>query len=189
VSIKPNTRIRLNSEESKDSLVPPNMVAIQKNSFKRFLEFGVLEELKQISPVISYNGKLSLEFLEGYKFDKPEYSFQDCQHHEITYSTALRVPVRLINKETGEILEQEVFMSEMPLMSDAGTFLINGAERVVVSQFVRSPGVYFRKKTSITPNRMQYIATIIPNRGAWLEIETDKDNILFVNINKLKNYQ
>jgi DNA-directed RNA polymerase subunit beta len=184
--VKPRNRIRLNPEVNNDNLDPPNLIAIQRNSFRRFLEVGVKEELKQVSPIVSYNGKLNLEFGEDYTFDKPEHSFEECQNFEITYSTALRVPVRLVNKETEEVVEQEVFMSEMPLMSDSGTFLINGAERVVVSQFVRSPGVYFRMKPSLTPDRMMYIATIIPNRGAWLEVETDKDDILFVNINKLK---
>lgn len=186
VAVKPRKRIRLNPEVNKDNLDPPNLVAIQRNSFRRFLEKGVKEELQQISPIVSYNGKLSLEFSTDYSFDKPEHSFEECQNYEITYSTGLRVPVRLVNKETDEVVEQEVFMSEMPLMSEDGTFLINGAERVVVSQFVRSPGVYFRKKPSLTPDRLMYVGTIIPNRGAWLEVETDKDDILFVNINKLK---
>lgn len=186
LAVKPRKRVRLNPGIDKDSLSPPDLVGIQKDSFNRFLEAGIKEEILNISPVVSYNEKMTLEFLEGYKFDEPEHSFAECKTCEITYSAPLRIPVRLTNKETGEVVEQLVFMSEMPLMSDLGTFLINGAERIVVSQFVRSPGVYFRKKTTPIPDRIHYIATIIPNRGAWLEVETDKDYLILANINKMK---
>ena len=179
-------RIRLNTETNRDNFTPPNLIDIQRNSFKKFLEAGIKQEFEQISPIVAYGGKYELEFLGSYRFEEPEFSFEECQIREITYSASLRVPIRLINKETGEITEQEVFMSDIPMMSDYGTFLINGAERVIVSQFVRSPGVYFRKKIGPTPDRIQYIATIIPSRGAWLEIETDKDDILNANINKMK---
>jgi len=185
-AVKPRERIRLNPQENRDRLDPPGLVDIQKNSFKKFLEEGLKEEFSNVSPIVAYGGKYELEFLEGYHFEDSEYSFEECQIREITYSTSLRVPVRLINKETGEVTEQEVFMSDIPKMSDTGTFLINGAERVVVSQFIRSPGVYFRIKPGITPDRVTHLATIIPNRGAWLEIESDKDNIIFANINKMK---
>lgn len=185
-AVKPRERIRLNSQENRDKLDPPGLVDIQKNSFKKFLEEGLKEEFSNISPIVAYGGKYELELLSNYHFDDPDYSFEECQLREITYSASLRVPVRLINKETGEVAEQEVFMSDIPLMSDSGTFLINGAERVVVSQFIRSPGVYFRRKPGLTPDRISHLATIIPNRGAWLEIESDKDNILYANINKIK---
>ena len=186
LKVKDQKRIRLNTEENRDQLVPPNLVDIQKNSFRRFIQEGIKEELENVSPIVAYGGKYELEFLEGYRFDDPEYTFEECQHREITYSASLRVPVRLTNKETNEVTEQVVFMSDIPLMSEVGTFLINGSERVVVSQFIRSPGVYFRKKVGPTPDRITYLATIIPNRGAWLEVETDKDGVLQANINKIK---
>ncbi len=184
--IKNRQRVQLHDHGMKESLGIPNLIGIQVDSFKRFLEEGLKEEFRNISPIKAYNGKYELEFLEKYTFDKPEYSFEECQASELTYAASLRVPVRLINRETGEVIEQEVFMSAIPIMSDSGTFLVNGTERVVVSQFVRSPGVYFRKKTGVTPDRINYLATIIPARGAWLEIESDPNHILYANINKIK---
>ena len=127
-----------------------------------------------------------MEFLDNYYLEEPQVSFEECQHREITYSSSLKVPVRLINRSTGEITEQEVFMSDIPIMTNQGTFMVNGTERVVVSQFVRSPGVYFRKKIGTVLNRIHYLATIIPNRGAWLEFETDQNDIIYANINKSK---
>ena len=183
---KPRKRERLNPEVNLDNLDPPSLIEIQQNSFNYFIEKGIREELASVSPIVAYSGKYELEFLDEIRFETPEYSFEECQIREITYSASLRVPIRLINKETGEIIEQEVFMSDIPMMSTAGTFLINGAERVIVSQFIRSPGVYFRRKVGPTPDRVQYIATVIPSRGAWLEIETDKDNVLYANVNKVK---
>jgi DNA-directed RNA polymerase subunit beta len=179
-------RIPLYDREKSEAVEIPNLIAIQKDSFERFLQEGLKEEFRNISPIIGYGGKYELEFLEGYRIEEPKYSFEECQKREITYSASLRVPVRLINRETGEVKEQEVFMSDIPLMTEMGTFLINGAERVVVSQFVRSPGVYFRKKISVSKDKVTYLATIIPNRGAWLEIETDSNNIIYAHINKMK---
>lgn len=179
------TRLPLHQESKGELHDIPNLIEIQVDSFKRFIEEGLKEEFKNISPIVAYGGKYELEFLDGYRLDEPEFSFEECKHREITYSASLRVPVRLINRETGEVTEQEVFMSDIPIMSPMGTFLVNGAERVVISQFIRSPGVYFRKKTG-TLDRIAYLATIIPNRGAWLEIETDVNNIIYANINKMK---
>jgi DNA-directed RNA polymerase subunit beta len=176
----------LHSQSKPDVVETPNLIEIQVKSFKRFLEEGLLEEFRNISPIVAYGGKYEMEFLDGYRLEDPEYSFEECQHREITYSASLRVPVRLINRETGEVVEQEVFMSDIPVMSDMGTFLVNGTERVVVSQFVRSPGVYFRKKAGTSLDRYTYRATIIPSRGAWLEVETDTHNVLYANINKIK---
>ncbi|MFA5879512.1 MAG: DNA-directed RNA polymerase subunit beta [Candidatus Margulisiibacteriota bacterium] len=164
----------------------PNLIAIQVDSFQKFLKEGMLEEHRNISPIIGYAGKYELEFLDGYRLDPPKHSFEECLSREITYSSSLRVPVRLISRETGEVKEQEVFLCDIPMMTDMGTFLVNGAERVVVSQFVRSPGVYFRKKLSLGKDKSLFLATIIPNRGAWLEIETDINNILYAHINKIK---
>lgn len=179
-------RVQLHPQARKVGLPIANLIEIQVNSFKKFIEEGLREEFRNISPIVAYGGKYELEFLDGYRFEEPKYSFEECQQREITYAASLRVPVRLINRETGEITEQEVFMSDIPIMSDAGTFLVNGAERVVVSQFVRSPGVYFRKKTTSVLDRHTYLATIIPSRGAWLEIETDANNVIYANINKIK---
>ncbi|MGE4169323.1 MAG: DNA-directed RNA polymerase subunit beta [Candidatus Margulisiibacteriota bacterium] len=183
--LKPRKRVLLNAKAPENRLEIPNLIEIQLNSFKKFIDEGLKEEFKNISPIVAYGGKYELEFLDGYHLDEPEFSFEECKHREITYSASLRVPVRLINRETGEITEQEVFMSDIPVMSDMGTFLVNGSERVVVSQFIRSPGVYFRKKIGIA-DRVTYLATIIPNRGAWLEIETDVNQVIYANINKIK---
>jgi len=183
---KKRERVALHPEVEKETLEIPNLIEIQLKSFQNFLESGLKEELKNISPIVAYNGKYELEFLDNYRLDDPDHSFEECQIKELTYSTSLRVPVRLINRETGEVVEQEVFMSSIPMMSEAGTFLVNGTERVVVSQFVRSPGVYFRRKIGTTADRITYLATIIPTRGAWLEIETDANNIVYANINKIK---
>ncbi len=184
---KKTERIRLNTESNRDNLTPPNLIDIQISSFKNFLKEGIKEELLNISPVVGYGGRLELEFLQNYRFEEPEYSFEECQMREITYSSALKVPVRLTNKETGEVIEQEALLSDIPMMSKYGTFLINGAERIIVSQFVRSPGVYFRHKvsTSLTSSQL-YVVTIIPNRGSWLELESERDDIIFANVNKLK---
>jgi DNA-directed RNA polymerase subunit beta len=183
---KQRKRERLHPHVIKENLDPGNLIAIQLKSFKDFVEQGIREELQSISPIVAYGGKYELEFLDGYYLEKPKYSFEECQQREITYATALRVPVRLINRETGEIAEQEVFMSEIPIMSEMGTFLVNGAERVVVSQFIRSPGVYFRRKATTVLESETFIGTIIPNRGAWLEIESDNNDFIYANINKIK---
>jgi len=179
-------RVQLHEQSVRENIGIPNLIEIQVDSFRKFLEEGLKEELLNVSPIKAYNGKYELEFLENYRVDEPEFSFEECQVKEITYAASLRVPVRLINRETGEIVEQEVFMSALPMMSEAGTFLVNGTERVVVSQFVRSPGVYFRKKIGTSADRIHYLATIIPARGAWLEIESDANNIIYANINKIK---
>ncbi|RAP29858.1 DNA-directed RNA polymerase subunit beta [Candidatus Marinamargulisbacteria bacterium SCGC AG-343-D04] len=179
-------RVRLNSETNRDFLSPPNLIDIQVASFQRFLTEGIKDELKNISPVIGYGKRLELEFLDGFTFEEPEYSFEECQMREITYCSSLKVPIRLTNKETGEVIEQVALFSDLPMMSRFGTFLINGAERIIVSQFVRSPGVYFRTKPSTITSNQLYVATIIPNRGSWLELESEKDDTIFVNINKLK---
>jgi len=119
-------RIRLNQEENRDNLTPPNLIDIQLSSFRNFLSNGIKEELLNISPISGYGGKLELEFLLNYKFEEPDYSFEECQMREVTYCSALKVPVRLTNKETGEVIEQEALLSDIPMMSNYGTFLING---------------------------------------------------------------
>jgi len=186
VAVKSRPRVPLHDRSKPELVTVPNLIDVQVASFKKFISHGLKEEFSNISPIVAYGGKYELEFLGDYHLDEPEYSFEECQHREITFSAALRVPVRLVNRETGEITEQTVFMSDIPLMSDTGTFLVNGTERVVVSQFIRSPGVYFRKKPGLTPDRHSFRATVIPNRGAWLEVETDSSQLLYANINKIR---
>jgi len=183
---EPRKRVPLDPKTPKEKLDVPCLLDLQVCSYKRFLEEGLQEEFRNISPVVGYGGKFELEFMEGYFLSDPSVSYEECMKREVTYSASLRVPVRLINKETGEVKEQEVFMSDIPLMTEQGTFLINGAERVVVSQFVRSPGVYFRKKIGTSPDKIGYMATLIPNRGAWMEIESDPNGIVYAHINKVK---
>ena len=179
-------RLSLHEHAVEDIIDVPNLIDIQVESFNRFIKEGLKEELKSISPIEGYGGRFQLEFLDGYSFGDPEHSIESCQRREITYSCPLRVPVRLIDKETGEVKEQEVFMGDIPMMTLNGTFLINGAERVVVSQFIRSPGVYFKERVDTTKGRTTYLATIIPNRGAWLEIESDNNNVIFAHVNKMR---
>ncbi|RAP32091.1 DNA-directed RNA polymerase subunit beta, partial [Candidatus Marinamargulisbacteria bacterium SCGC AG-414-C22] len=186
MTTKEKDRIRLNPEKNWDDLIPPNLIGIQLKSFKTFLNKGIKEELRNISPIKGYGGKLQLELLDDYFFEEPEFAFDECQHREITYCASLKVPVRLTNNETGEVIEQVALLGDIPMMSEFGTFLINGAERIIVSQFVRSPGVYFRIKPTTVINAKLFMATIIPNRGAWLEIESEKDDTIFANVNKLK---
>ncbi len=161
----------------------PDLAEIQKKSFQWFLEKGLKVELLSFSPVKDYTGRLELYFLPEYQFDKPKYSVEDARHNEATYSKQLRIKMRLINRDTGEIKEQEAYIGEVPMMTDRGTFIINGAERVIVSQLVRSPGIYFKKETALNGKRT-FNATLIPNRGAWLKFETDVNDVIYVKIDK-----
>ena len=179
------TRKLLHGKIDEDQIDVPCLNDLQTESYSYFLRKGIGECLKAISPIVGYGGKYELEFLDGYYLEQPKEDFQSYKDKEITYSAVLKAPIRLINKETGEIKEQEVFMGDIPLMTKYGTFLINGAERIVVSQFVRSPGVYFRKKP-FAVGKEGFVATIIPNRGAWVEFESDHHNIIYVSINKQK---
>ena len=169
----PNTRL--------DDL--PDLIEVQKKSFEWFLKEGLKEELLSFSPIKDYTGRLGLYFLPNYTFDNPKYTEEEARIHDATYAKQLRVMVRLTNRDSGEIKEQEVYIGDIPTMTDKGTFIINGAERVIVSQIVRSPGVYFKKDISPTGKRL-YNATMIPNRGAWLKIETDANDIIYVKIDK-----
>jgi len=160
---------------------------MQKDSFKWFLDEGLKEELRAISPIKGYGGKYELEFTGAFKLDKPKHQAEECLIKEVTFSAPLNVTARLIDKESGEIKVQEVFIGDLPLMTDRGTFIINGAERVVVSQLVRSSGVYFRKsKVSERTGKPLYYATIVPDRGSWLEVEIDNSGIVFARINRTK---
>ncbi|MEG3438535.1 DNA-directed RNA polymerase subunit beta [Pannus brasiliensis CCIBt3594] len=164
----------------------PDLIEIQHSSFRWFLEEGLIEELNSFSPITDYTGKLELHFLgQDYKLKEPKYSVDEAKRRDSTYSVQMYVPTRLINKETGENIEQEVFIGDLPLMTERGTFIINGAERVIVNQIVRSPGVYY--KAEIDKNgRRTYSASLIPNRGAWLKFETDKNGLVWVRIDKTR---
>jgi len=164
----------------------PDLVEIQRSSFRWFLEEGLIEELDSFSPITDYTGKLELHFLgRDYKLKRPKYDVDDAKRRDATYAVQMYVPTRLINKETGEIKEQEVFIGDLPLMTDRGTFIINGAERVIVNQIVRSPGVYYKAETDKN-GRRTYNASLIPNRGAWLKFETDKNDLVWVRIDKTR---
>jgi DNA-directed RNA polymerase subunit beta len=164
----------------------PDLVEIQRESFRWFLEEGLIEELDSFSPITDYTGKIELHFLaKDYKLKRPKYDVDEAKRRDSTYAVQMYVPTRLINKETGEIKEQEVFIGDLPLMTDRGTFIINGAERVIVNQIVRSPGVYYKSETDKN-GRRTYNASLIPNRGAWLKFETDKNDLVWVRIDKTR---
>ncbi|WP_067729205.1 DNA-directed RNA polymerase subunit beta [Oceanobacillus damuensis] len=162
----------------------PNLIEIQTASYEWFLEEGLREMFADISPIEDFTGNLSLEFVD-YSLGEPKYPVDESKERDVTYNAPLRVKVRLINNETGEVKEQEVFMGDFPLMTDTGTFIINGAERVIVSQLVRSPSVYFNEKIDKNGKR-GIAATVIPNRGAWLEFETDAKDVAYVRIDRTR---
>ncbi|MGL5032723.1 MAG: DNA-directed RNA polymerase subunit beta [Microcystaceae cyanobacterium] len=164
----------------------PDLIEIQHSSFRWFLEEGLIEELNSFSPITDYTGKLELHFLgKDYKLKEPKYAVDEAKRRDASYSVQMYVPTRLVNKETGEIKEQEVFIGDLPLMTERGTFIINGAERVIVNQIVRSPGVYYKKELDKN-GRRTYSASLIPNRGAWLKFETDKNGLVWVRIDKTR---
>lgn len=169
-----------------ESFSLPDLIEIQRASFRSFLESGLIEELDSFSPIMDYTGKLELHFLcKDYKLKRPKYDVDEAKRRDSTYAVQMYVPTRLINKETGEIKEQEVFIGDLPLMTERGTFIINGAERVIVNQIVRSPGVYYKSETDKN-GRRSYNASLIPNRGAWLKFETDKNDLVWVRIDKTR---
>lgn len=179
-------RKRRNYARISEVLELPNLIEIQTKSYDWFLKEGLLEMFRDISPIEDFTGNLSLEFVD-YRLGEPKYDLEESKNRDATYAAPLRVKVRLIIKETGEVKEQEVFMGDFPLMTDTGTFVINGAERVIVSQLVRSPSVYFNEKIDKN-GRENYDATIIPNRGAWLEYETDAKDIVYVRIDRTRKF-
>lgn len=178
------SRERWSYSRLREVLGMPNLIEIQQNSYHWFLEEGLREMFRDISPIQDFTGNLVLEFID-YSLGDPKYEVEECKERDVTYAAPLRVKVRLINKETGEVKEQEVFMGDFPLMTDKGTFIINGAERVIVSQLVRSPGVYYSETTDASGKKL-YGATIIPNRGAWLEFETDINDNIFVRVDRTR---
>ncbi len=178
-------RERMSFSKIKEIADVPNLIEIQVDSYKWFLEEGLKEVFTDISPIEDYTGNLILEFVDYSLDEKPKYDIEECKERDTTYCAPLKVKVRLINKETGEIKEQEVFMGDFPLMTDRGTFVINGAERVIVSQLVRSPGVYYAEERDKTGNRL-ISSTVIPNRGAWLEYETDSTGVISVRVDRTR---
>ena len=168
-----------------DAIEMPNLIKVQKDSYDWFVEEGLGEVLKDISPIIDYTGNLVLEFFDYYMEDKTKYTVEEAKERDATYSTRLHVKVRLINRETGEIKEQEIYLGDFPLMTDSGTFVINGAERVVVSQLVRSPGCYYAIDYDKTGKKL-YTSTVMPIRGAWLEYETDSNDIFYVRVDRTR---
>ena len=164
----------------------PDLVEVQRASFKWFLDKGLIEELESFSPITDYTGKLELHFVGSeYRLKRPRHDVEEAKRRDATFASQMYVTCRLVNKETGEIKEQEVFIGELPLMTERGTFIINGAERVIVNQIVRSPGVYFKDEQDKN-GRRTYNASVIPNRGAWLKFETDKNDLLYVRVDKTR---
>ena len=163
----------------------PNLIEVQKNSYNWFLKEGLREVFNDVSPIQDYTGNLVLEFVDYSLDGKTKYSEEECKERDVTYSSPLKVKIRLINKGTNEVKEQEVFMGDFPLMTENGTFIINGAERVIVSQLVRSPGVYYVETIDKTGKEL-HSATVIPNRGAWLEYETDSNDVLWIRIDRTR---
>ena len=175
---------RMSFSRINEVLDMPDLIEVQKNSYQRFVEEDLREVLNDISPITDYSEKLVLEFVDySIDFDHPKYSVEECKERDVNYCAPLKVVVRLINKETGEVKEQPVFMGDFPLMTEQGTFIINGAERVIVSQLVRSPGVYY-SETIDKVGKHLYASQVIPNRGAWLEYETDSNEIMYVKIDR-----
>src|SRR6056297_1607845 len=168
-------RKRLSFAKIDDAMELPNLIHTQLSSYQWFLEQGLKEVFEEISPIEDFSENLVLEFV-GYHLEDAKYTVQECRDRDDTYDAPLQVKVRLINKETGEVKEQEIFMGDFPLMTKKGTFVINGAERVIVSQLVRSPGVYYDVEFDKTGKEL-FSNTVIPNRGAWLEYENDSRDV------------
>ncbi|MCL1995121.1 MAG: DNA-directed RNA polymerase subunit beta [Defluviitaleaceae bacterium] len=176
---------RISFSRIDEVLEMPNLIEVQKNSYRWFIKEGLKEVFEDISPISDYNGNLVLEFLDFRIEDKPKYNIEECKERDATYATPLRVKIRLHNKEIDEIKEQELFMGDFPLMTDTGTFIINGAERVVVSQLVRSPGVYYDISFDRVGKEL-FTTSVIPNRGAWIEYETDSNNVFYVRVDRTR---
>jgi len=184
---KPRERVLLSKKARRQVVAPPDFLEIQKQSFEWFLKEGLREELKNISPIKGYDKRFELHFTGSFKFGEPKYSVQDCLIREITFAAPLKVTCRLLDRESGEVKSQDVFIGDLPMMTDRGTFIINGAERVIVSQLVRSPGVYYRPNKKIDRGGQPiFYASVIPDRGAWLEIETDASNAISARINRTR---
>ncbi len=174
---------RMSFSKIDEALEMPNLIEVQKKSYKWLIDEGLMEVFRDISPISNYSGNLLIDFVSYNLNSKPKYSIEECKDHDANYAAPLKVDVRLTNKQTGEVKQSEIFMGDFPLMTDRGTFIINGAERVIVSQIVRSPGMYYDSTIDKTGKRI-YTAQVIPYRGAWLEYETDVNDIFYVKIDK-----
>lgn len=183
--VETEKRVRMSYSRIEEVLDMPNLIEIQKKSYEWFLDEGIKEVFNDISPIADYTETLVLEFVSYRLEDEPKYSVAESKERDVSYSAPLKARVRLINRDTGEVKEQDVFMGDFPLMTEQGTFIINGAERVIVSQLVRSPSVYYDKEIDKTGKTL-YSATVIPNRGAWLEYETDSKEIVYVRIDRTR---
>ena len=177
-------RTRYSYAKIDEVLDMPNLIEIQKKSYQWFLQTGLTEIFRDISPIQDFTGNLVLSF-DDFRLGESKYDVEECKERDVTYAAPLNVKVRLVNRETGEIKEQNVFMGDFPLMTDNGTFIINGAERVIVSQLVRSPGVYYDVALDANGKEL-FFATIIPNRGAWLELETDSNDVVSVRVDRTR---
>ncbi len=182
--VKMGKNTRMTFSKINEVIDMPNLIEIQKDSYNWFITEGLKEVFKDMSAITDYSGNLVLSFIDYRIDEQPKYSVNECKSRDTTYAAPLRVTARLLNNETGEIKESEVFMGDFPLMTDSGTFVINGAERAIVSQLVRSPGVYFAKKVDEKTGKKLFSSTIIPNRGAWIEYETSVNDVLYVRIDK-----
>ncbi|MDW7670820.1 MAG: DNA-directed RNA polymerase subunit beta [Bacillota bacterium] len=183
--VKIGNKERMSYSRIEEILEVPNLIEIQQASYRWFLEEGLGEVFNDISPIEDYTGNLILEFVDYKLEESPKYSVEESKERDMTYSAPIKVKVRLINKDTGEVKEQEVFMGDFPIMTETGTFIINGAERVIVSQLVRSPGVYYHSEYDKSGNKL-FSSTLIPNRGAWLEYETDSNGVVSVRIDRTR---
>ena len=184
--VKAGKGLRMSFSEAKEVLEMPNLIEIQKNSYNWFLTDGLKEAFDDISPITDYAGHLSLEFMDfALRRDEVKYTIEECKERDATYAAPLKVKVRLINNDKDEISEHDIFMGDLPLMTDTGSFVINGAERVIVSQLVRSPGIYYDINHDKVGKEL-FSCTVIPNRGAWLEYETDSNNIFWVRVDRTR---
>ena len=186
VNVKPvklGRNTRMSFSKINEVMEMPNLIEVQKNSYQWFLDEGLKEVFRDVADITDYSGNLVLSFVDYRMDDAPKYTVKECKERDATYAAPLRVTARLLNKETGEIKESEVYMGDFPLMTDSGTFVINGAERVIISQLVRSPSVYYGMTHDKTGKKL-YSTTVIPNRGAWLEYETDQNDLFYVRIDK-----
>ena len=183
--VKIGKKTRMSYSKINEVAAMPNLIQIQTESYNWFIEEGLREVFEDISPIKDYAGNLVLEFIDYSLTDQPKYDQEECKERDVTYAAPLKVKVRLVNKETGEVKEQEVFMGDFPLMTEKGTFIYNGAERVVVTQLVRSPGPYYSVSVDKSNNKL-FSTTIIPNRGAWLEYETDSNEIISVRVDRTR---
>ena len=184
--VKAGKGMRMSYSRQKEVLEMPNLIEVQKDSYQWFLNEGLKEVFADISPIADYSGHLSLEFVDFTLCENDvKYTIPECKERDATYAAPLKVKVRLHNKETDEINEHEIFMGDLPLMTETGTFVINGAERVIVSQLVRSPGIYYGIAHDKVGKKL-YSCTVIPNRGAWLEYETDSNDVFYVRVDRTR---